>query len=112
MKAQFKEIDTHSAKEEQAKAPRKQVDMTKPDKNPKEYVVTKKRVDVKVGKEKVIVDPSMKKYARTHGMDRHGKGSMKNDMSKVKKGQNGKRPAKASCKEGWKGKGNKGKSFY
>ena len=43
----------------------------------KEFVVAKKGVNVRVGKGKVLVDPRMKKDARSRGTGKQGKGNSK-----------------------------------
>ncbi|KAL5790934.1 hypothetical protein ACOSQ2_005822 [Xanthoceras sorbifolium] len=67
----------------------------------KEYVVAKKGVQVRAGKGKVLVDPRMKKDARTRGSGKSGKGSSK--KGKNAKGQKGKGSVKSSAKKGKKG---------
>ncbi|KAF8406450.1 hypothetical protein HHK36_008537 [Tetracentron sinense] len=64
----------------------------------KEYVVAKKGVQVKLGKGKVLVDRRMKKDARSRGVGKSGKGSLKKE--KNKSGQRGKGSAKVSAKKG------------
>lgn len=72
----------------------------------KEVVVAKKGVQVKVGKGKVMVDPRMKKDARTRGMGgKPGKGR----KGKNVKAQKGKGAQKASATKGK--KGNRGKKM-
>ncbi|RRT78956.1 hypothetical protein B296_00026334 [Ensete ventricosum] len=77
-----------------------------PKKPKKEYVVAKKGVRMKVGKGKVLVDPRMKKDARSRGMGRPGKGKGKGGLKKGK-GANGKKgqKAKQSAKSPGKGVG-------
>ncbi|WOL14488.1 FtsJ-like methyltransferase family protein [Canna indica] len=68
-----------------------------PKKPQKEYVVAKKGVKMKVGKGKVLVDPRMKKDARSRGMGKAGKGgSKKGKGAKGKKVQKGKQFAKSN----------------
>ncbi|RWW79151.1 hypothetical protein BHE74_00012580 [Ensete ventricosum] len=81
-----------------------------PKKPKKEYVVAKKGVRMKVGKGKVLVDPRMKKDARSRGMGRPGKGKGKGKGKgglKKGKGANGKKgqKAKQSAKSPGKGVG-------
>ncbi|KAL3538981.1 hypothetical protein ACH5RR_002347 [Cinchona calisaya] len=56
----------------------------------KEYVVAKKGVQVKAGKGKVLVDPRMKKDARSHGMSKQGKGKKGKQKGKGSMNRQGK----------------------
>ncbi|XP_071935430.1 adoMet-dependent rRNA methyltransferase spb1-like [Coffea arabica] len=56
----------------------------------KEYVVSKKGVQVKAGKGKVLVDRRMKKDARSHGMSKQGKGKKGIQKGKGSAGKRGK----------------------
>lgn len=56
----------------------------------KEYVVSKKGVQVKAGKGKVLVDRRMKKDARSHGMSKQGKGKKGIQKGKGSVGKRGK----------------------
>lgn len=72
-----------------------------PKRSKKEYVVAKKGVQVRAGKGKVLVDPRMKKDARTHGSGKARKGGSK--KGKIGKAHKGKGSVKASAKKGRKG---------
>ncbi|CDO97033.1 unnamed protein product [Coffea canephora] len=56
----------------------------------KEYVVSKKGVQVKAGKGKVLVDRRMKKDGRSHGMSKQGKGKKGIQKGKGSAGKRGK----------------------
>ncbi|KAF3435723.1 hypothetical protein FNV43_RR22815 [Rhamnella rubrinervis] len=71
----------------------------------KEFVVAKKGVNVRVGKGKVLVDPRMKKDARSRGTGKQGKDNSKKGKNvKDQRGKRGSANASAKVKKGNRGK--------